>query len=125
MNDSLIGGHSQSIGNTQSTDIMMLKRLNFLRNQLQTHNPRETTQYNRELAEQQRNERILELWKLDQEKPSVYELVQNMRKRRQEENITSREFNQLMEQVRGHESSAVTPYVDPYKGSGESITIAS
>jgi len=104
---------------------MMLKRLNFLRNQLQTHNPRETTQYNRELAEQQRNERILELWKLDQEKPSVYELVQNMRQRRKEENITSNEFNHMMEQAQAHESSAVTPFVEANKGSAESITIAS
>jgi len=55
---------------------MMLKRLNFLRNSLENHNPRETTQYLRENALKRRDERILELWKNDLEKPSVYEMVQ-------------------------------------------------
>ena len=60
----------------QSTDIMMLKRLNFLRNSLETHNTRETTHHLRDQALKKRDERILELWKNDLEKPSVYEMVQ-------------------------------------------------
>ena len=55
----------------QSTEIMMLKRLNFLRNSLETHNPRETTVHLREMANKKRDERILELWKNDLEKPSI------------------------------------------------------
>jgi hypothetical protein len=60
-------------------EIMMLKRLNFLRNSLESHNPRETTMHLREQAVKKRDERILELWKSDLEKPSVYEMVQQMK----------------------------------------------
>jgi hypothetical protein len=49
----------------QTTDLIMLKRLNYLRNQLQQHNPRETTFNNRSTANNLRDERILELWKQD------------------------------------------------------------
>ena len=65
---------------------MMLKRLNFLRNSLSSHNPRETTQYLRDHANKIRDERILELWKIDQEKPSVYELVQKMKQEKEAQN---------------------------------------
>ena len=48
LQDSLLaGGRSNSV-NQGTTDIMMLKRLNFLRNSLEGHNPRETTQHLRE-----------------------------------------------------------------------------
>jgi len=40
----------------------MLKRLNFLRNSLESNNPRETTQHLREDATKRRDQRILELW---------------------------------------------------------------
>ena len=72
VNDSMMSGKSGA----QSTDIMMLKRLNFLRNSLETHNTRETTHHLRDQAMKKRDERILELWKNDLEKPSVYEMVQ-------------------------------------------------
>lgn len=61
-------------------DMLMLKRLNYLRNSLENHNSRETTQHLRDLAERRRDERIMELWKSDLEKPSVYELVHKMKK---------------------------------------------
>lgn len=67
---------------------MMLKRLNFLRNSLDSHNPKETTQYLRDQAAKRKDERILELWKNDLEKPSVYELVQQMRSQREQEGQT-------------------------------------
>lgn len=35
----------------------------------------------------------MELWKQDQEKPSVFELISNMRQHRQEEKTTEKEFN--------------------------------
>lgn len=54
---------------------MMLKRLNYLRNSLINHNAKESTFYNREIANKIKDERILELWKNDQEKPSVYEII--------------------------------------------------
>lgn len=42
LNESMLsGGRSHSV--SQPTDLMMLKRLNFLRNSLEGHNPKETT----------------------------------------------------------------------------------
>ncbi len=77
-NDSMMSAGKAAQG-SQQNDLMMLKRLNFLRNSLENHNPRETTQYLRENALKRRDERILELWKNDLEKPSVYEMVQQMK----------------------------------------------
>jgi len=76
-NDSLIGSSQQfgMVTNASNNDYMMLKRLNFLRNTLNTHHTKQTTQLSREKANNIRDERILDLWKSDQEKPSVYEVV--------------------------------------------------
>ena len=64
----------------------MLKRLNYLINALENHNSRETTAYLREIAERKRDDRLLELWKNDLEKPSVYELVHKLRARQELDN---------------------------------------
>jgi len=45
----------------------MMKRMNFLRNNLDQHNPREITSKVREEASRKRDERILELWKKESE----------------------------------------------------------
>lgn len=60
-------------------DLMSLKRLNYLRNSLDAHNSRITTEHLRENAQSKRDERILELWSKDAAKPSVSSLVNNMR----------------------------------------------
>ena len=60
-------------------EMMMLKRLNFLRNSLDLHNSRVTTEALRENAARKRDERILELWSKDQNRPSVPQLVEKMR----------------------------------------------
>jgi hypothetical protein len=52
-------------------DLMSLKRLNYLRNSLDAHNSRITTEHLREQASTKRDERILELWSKDAAKPSV------------------------------------------------------
>lgn len=77
----------------------MLKRLNYLRNSLENHNSRETTQHLRELAERRRDERIMELWKSDLEKPSVYELVHKMKKQQEEENKQSSKFMAMLNSI--------------------------
>ena len=77
----------------------MLKRLNFLRNSLESHNPRETTQHLREQALKRRDERILELWKNDLDKPSVYEMVQQMKRAKEEENMHSSKFNNMLNSI--------------------------
>ena len=80
-NESLISTSQQFNNNAgqattpSNNEYMMLKRLNFLRNTLNSHHTKETTQFSREKANNIRDERILDLWKQDQEKPSVYEIV--------------------------------------------------
>lgn len=44
-------------------EFMMIKRLNYLRNSLDSHNPHETTNRMRGIAAKRRDERILELWR--------------------------------------------------------------
>ena len=70
LNDSLMSNGSKERG-AQSTDMMVLKRLNYLRNALENHSAKETTMYLRDNAEKKRDERILELWRQDMEKPTV------------------------------------------------------
>lgn len=52
-------------------EFMMMKRLNFLRSSLDSHNPHETTIRMRDIASKRRDERILELWRKDQMRPTV------------------------------------------------------
>lgn len=51
--------------------MMMLKRLNYLRNALENYNSKETTAHLREHAEKKKEERLMELWRNELEKPSV------------------------------------------------------
>lgn len=64
----------------------MMKRLNFLRSSLDSHNPHETTIRMRDIAAKRRDERILELWRKDQMRPTVEQLVSRVawNKQRQE-----------------------------------------
>jgi len=50
----------------KSMELRIIKRLHFLRNSLESHNPRETTVRLRQNAARKRDERILELWRKDQ-----------------------------------------------------------
>ena len=79
MNDSLIsvGHRSQPLG--QTNDMMMLKRLNYLRNALENYNTKETTAHLRDNADKKKEERLMELWKNEIEKPSVAELIGKMK----------------------------------------------
>jgi anti-sigma-K factor RskA len=63
--------------NAQSPDlgVVTLKRLNFLKQSLEAHDPKDTTARLRILANQKRDDRMLELWKQDQEGPSIAEMV--------------------------------------------------
>ena len=71
---------SKSVSDFNKTmEFMMMKRLHFLRNSLDTHNPHETTLRMRDNALKKRDERILELWNREMTQPTVDELVANMR----------------------------------------------
>lgn len=61
----------------------MMKRMNFIRNSLETHDPKETTAHNRQEANKRRDERVLELWKKDLESPKVAEIIQKFKMDRQ------------------------------------------
>ena len=62
----------------KSMEFMMMKRLNFLRNSLDSHNPHDTTIRMRDNASKRRDERILELWRKDQMMPSVETLISKL-----------------------------------------------
>ena len=82
----------------------MLKRLNYLRNSLENHNSRETTEHLRNVAERRRDERIMELWKSDLEKPSVYEMVHKMKKQADEDNGQSSKFMAMLNSIQTGET---------------------
>ena len=63
----------------KTMEFMMMKRLHFLRNSLDTHNPHETTLRMRDNALKKRDERILELWNREMTQPTVEDLVTKMR----------------------------------------------
>lgn len=82
----------------------MLKRLTFLRNSLESHDPNQTTQHLRDDGVKKRDERILELWKNDLEKPSVYEMVQNLKKQHDMQNAHSSKFNQMLKSIQSQDN---------------------
>lgn len=60
-------------------EVMMMKRMNYIRNNLDLSNPREVTNQIRLEAKKKRDERILELWKKDAEYPNIGDLIQNLK----------------------------------------------
>ena len=62
---------------SRTNDILMLKRLNFLKTSLDGHSPRQTTNNMRVRNLQKRDQRIIETWKNDMEKANVQELLQH------------------------------------------------
>lgn len=77
LNDSLISnaGKSQQLTQQSNAEMMMLKRLNYLRNALENYNSKETTAHLRDHAEKKKEERLMELWRNELEKPSVEQMV--------------------------------------------------
>jgi hypothetical protein len=60
-------------------EVMMMKRMNYIRSTIDGHDPREVTSKVRLVATRKRDERIFEIWKKDQEQPKISELVAIMR----------------------------------------------
>ena len=54
---------------------MMLKRLNFLKNSLDGHSPRQTTEVLRHKSVNRRDQRLVDIWKKEYEHPSVKEII--------------------------------------------------
>jgi hypothetical protein len=89
--------HAKSSHKEES--MLMLKRLNYLRNALENHSAKETTAHLREVAEKRRDERIMELWKSDLEKPSVGDVVDKMRGQVETSNQQSSQFMAMLESI--------------------------
>lgn len=64
---------------SQTMEVMMMKRMNYIRNTLEQHDPHEMTSKVRQDANRKRDERIFELWRKDQEQPKVSELVSKLK----------------------------------------------
>ena len=61
-------------------DIMMVKRMNYIRNTLDQHDPREVTDGIRRTANKKKEQRLLDLWREDASQPAVSEIVMKMKK---------------------------------------------
>lgn len=57
----------------------MMKRMNYIRNNLDLSQPREVTHRIRAEANKKRDERIVELWKKDQDYPKIGDLIANLK----------------------------------------------
>lgn len=75
----------------------MLKRLNFINKSLDTMNIRENGQT---LAEDTKSKRIWQLWKNDENTPSVRDVLDHMRKLKEKENegkSSNQEFAKILD----------------------------
>lgn len=63
----------------ETMEVMMMKRMNYIRNTIEIHDPKEVTSKIRIEAQKKRDERIMELWKKDLENPKISDLIANMR----------------------------------------------
>ena len=63
----------------------MMKRMNYIRNTIDLHNPRDVTSKIRQAANVKRDERIIELWKKDLEYPKINELIEDLKKQKLKE----------------------------------------
>jgi len=66
-------------------EVMMMKRMNYIRNTIDLHNPRDVTSKIRQAANVKRDERIIELWKKDLEYPKINELIEDLKKQKLKE----------------------------------------
>ena len=60
--------HSRSIDTdsiANAMDVMLMKRMNFIRNSLDTHDSLDETARSRDVASRKKEERIMELWQKD------------------------------------------------------------
>jgi len=58
----------------------MLKRLNFIKSSLEGHSPKQTTNAMRLKSMKKRDERVMEIWKKDLDRPSVGQIIEQMKR---------------------------------------------
>lgn len=84
--------------------MMMLKRLNYLRNALENYNSKETTAHLRDHAEKKKEERLMELWRNELEKPSVEQMVMKLKNETDQQNMHSSKFIQMLNSINENEN---------------------
>lgn len=87
----------------------MLKRLNYLRNALENYNSKETTAHLRDHAEKKKEERLMELWRNELEKPSVEQLVHQMKQEQQTQNVGSSKFIAMLNSINENDYGGQQP----------------
>lgn len=85
----------------------MLKRLNYLRNALENYNSKETTAHLRDHAEKKKEERLMELWRNEIEKPSVEQMVQKLKNDSDQQNMHSSKFIQMLNSINENENRQI------------------
>lgn len=98
---------SNLLNRSNTHDYVYKKRINFLRNNLESVNPMATTGSIREQTEENKVKRIWELWGSDQEKPSVSELVEMMKERHPRN--SGAEFNKFLERLEMSKKAEASP----------------
>lgn len=76
---SILNNKKPSTDLNQTMEVMMMKRMNYIRNTIDLHNPRDVTSKIRQAANVKRDERIIELWKKDLEYPKISELIEDLK----------------------------------------------
>ncbi|CDW76392.1 UNKNOWN [Stylonychia lemnae] len=71
----------------KTNEILMLKRLNFLKTSLDSHSPRQTTTNLRLKAVKKRDDRVYEIWRKELEAPTVHEILANYLKNKHPVNV--------------------------------------
>lgn len=101
MNDSLISnpGKSNQLTYQNTSEMMMLKRLNYLRNALENYNSKETTAHLRDHADKKKEERLMELWRNELEKPTVEQMVHKMKYDQEQQNMQSSKFIAMLNSI--------------------------
>ena len=85
----------------------MLKRLNYLRNALENYNSKETTAHLREHAEKKKEERLMELWRNELDKPSVEQMVHRLRQDQDTQHMHSSKFIQMLDSINEQDGRAI------------------
>lgn len=75
----------------------MLKRLNYLKNSLESHSPRHTSNHIRLKTMQKRDNRVVDMWKREMEAPSVQDILQAYKKNKPHDAV-AKELQESMDE---------------------------
>jgi len=88
--------------------VLLLKRLNFIKNSLDCHSPKETTNSIRIKALKKRDDRLMQIWRKEMEQPSVSDIL-------------SKNAGKLRSESQQHISSQATNLISQKESMGNSF----